>query len=47
MILPPSSKLAMVYHCIGCDSYHLQYIGKRIEEGRTCVGLKIAIPLLH
>ncbi len=29
------SKLAIVYHCIGCESYHLQPIGKRIEEGKS------------
>lgn len=30
------SKLAMVYHCIGCGSFHLQPLGKRIEDGRSC-----------
>lgn len=29
------SKLALVYQCIGCDSFHFQPIGKRIEEGRS------------
>ena len=39
----PSSKLAMVYQCIGCDSYHLQHIGKRIEDGKTYVGWMILL----
>lgn len=29
------SKLAMVYHCIGCESFHFQSIGKRIEAGKS------------
>lgn len=28
-----SSKLSMVYHCIGCGSYHLQPLSKRVENG--------------
>ncbi|XP_065898799.1 tRNA (guanine(26)-N(2))-dimethyltransferase-like isoform X2 [Dysidea avara] len=28
------SKLSMVYHCNGCESFHLQPLGKKIEEGK-------------
>ena len=34
-LFPPCSKLAMVYHCIGCESFHFQSIGKCIEEGKS------------
>ena len=29
------SKRAMVYACSGCESYYLQPMGKRLEEGSS------------
>eukprot|EP00118_Oscarella_pearsei_P012797 m.96803 g.96803 ORF g.96803 m.96803 type:complete len:518 (+) comp36924_c0_seq3:90-1643(+) len=30
-----ASKQAYVYHCVGCDTFHLQNIGKRTEKGKS------------
>lgn len=30
---PPGSKQALVYHCVGCGSHHLQRLGKVTSHG--------------
>ena len=33
----------MVYHCNGCESFHLQPLGRKIEEGKRYVRLIVVL----